>query len=75
MSPNIVAEIVGERKRQDEKWSGFPHDEYSQLDWIAFIRDHALRAFKPNQFRKQMILVAALAVAAIETYDRKEQEK
>jgi len=70
---SIYEEIAEERKRQDALWGGPDHDDrHHPNDWILFIVDHAMRAFHDphKNFRTQMIRVAALAVAAIETADR-----
>jgi hypothetical protein len=67
----VYDEIRLERKAQDEKWGGPSHDDgHSGPDWASFIKQHANKAFR-GDYRKQMIRVAALAVAAIESFDRK----
>ena len=71
----ILQEIAIEREAQDAKWGGSPHDDmHSTFDWVRFIRHHTNRAVgrrKKDDYRKQMIRIAALAVAAIEAFDRK----
>lgn len=65
-----LPEIRAERVRQDREWGGLEHDRsHSPSDWIALITQHAGRALG-RDFRRQMIQIAALAVAAVETYDR-----
>ncbi len=72
---DVFDEIVRERMAQDEKWGGSDHDiEHSQWDWRHFIRTHGERAVDLD-FRKQMIRVAALAVAAIQAHDLRERMK
>jgi hypothetical protein len=81
--PDIYDEIQNERQRQDKKWGGAKHDdEHAYRDFVEFIKRHANKAtYNPNDldyvdlptFRKQMIRVAALAVAAIESHDRRER--
>jgi len=67
----ILTEVAEERDRQDEKWGGPEHDDlHSVRDWIGYIRDHNKQALDVGEFRQQMIRVAALAVAAVESYDR-----
>lgn len=76
----IIREILAERKYQDEKWGGPEHDDHhNDRDWIAFITDHAGRSltwpWDGKKFRAQMIKVAAVAMAAVEWYDRHEGNK
>lgn len=77
---NIFDDINDERKEQDKLWGGPEHDDlHSSNDWIAFIAKHAGRAvvwpFDKSVFRKQMVRVAALAIAAIAWCDRIEDEE
>jgi len=73
----ILSEINAERCRQDAKWGGPSHDdEHDQDDWSRFIDAHLRKATPGFQldralFRKQMVRVASLAVAAIEWVDRR----
>lgn len=70
----IFEEIREERERQDAKWGGPSHDDTHALEeWGNFIQDHldkALEAPSAEQERYQLIRIAALAVAAVETYNR-----
>lgn len=77
----ILVEIQKEREYQIERWGNQRDDqENAPNDWVAYISHHASRwftgGFKPyntnavNDYRKQMIKVATLAVAAIESLDR-----
>ena len=73
---SIYDEIAAERKKQDEKWGGPNHDDtHDSYDWIAYVTKHMGKAvlwpFDQSIYRKQMVCVAALAVAAIESIDRK----
>ena len=72
---SVLTEVFHERRKQDLKWGGPEHDnEHNSHDWIAYIMRHAGRAvvwpWNKATFRKQMIRVAALAVAAVEWCDR-----
>lgn len=78
---SIIEEIVAERLYQDEKWGHEADDKKNTPnDWVAYIGHHASRWFKGGflpysedtveAFRTQMVKVAALAVAAIESIDR-----
>jgi hypothetical protein len=69
----IVKEILVERDRQDDKWGGPEHDDdHYDEDWVRFIEEHAKKSLT-GDFRKRMVEVAALAVAAIEFNDRAEK--
>lgn len=70
----IFRDVQGERARQDAKWGGPQHDdEHDPSEWVDFIVEHARGPVRvgPYTFRKQMVRVAALAIAAIESHDRK----
>ncbi len=67
----IWREITLEREKQDRMWGGQDHDRmHNSHDWIAYLTKHVGRAvhwpWTPEKFRQEMIVVAALAVAAIE---------
>ncbi len=67
---NVYDEIKAERQRQDAQWGGPDHDDsHSQWDWQQFIFEFA-SAWRGTNFRQRMVVVAALAVAAIESTDR-----
>jgi hypothetical protein len=69
----VLADVCAERDAQDAKWGGSDHDdEHMPGDWIRFIREHTARAdaTRGPAFREQLVRVAALAVAAIESGDR-----
>jgi hypothetical protein len=78
---SILEEIDKEREYQRGRWGNTADDTInSPNDFIAYIVHHTGRwfdgGFKPysseavNRFRAQMIKVAALAVAAVESIDR-----
>lgn len=70
----IYDQIKEERRIQDQKWGGIEHDDtHSSNDWVAYIAKHLGRAadWDYTAFRRHMIRVAALAVAAIEWVDRR----
>lgn len=73
----IYDEIQQERDLQDLKWGGPIHDDkHSSHDWIAYLVKHVGEAvrwpFALDGFRRQMIRVAALAVAATAWCDRRD---
>lgn len=76
----VLAEVAGERDRQDRKWGGPTHDDtHSPGDWCRYLHEHLARAEQAvagepvrefDDFRQQMLRVAGLAVAALESWDR-----
>ena len=75
----VLQEIREERARQDVKWGTAHDDEHFPADWAILVSRYAIESvFMPTadeefdgpKHRKQMIQAAALAVAAIESYDR-----
>jgi len=70
----IFEEIKNEREYQDEKWGTEFDDKNTLNDWVSYIVTYAGRATEydrtAEEQRKYMIKVAALAVAALETFDR-----
>lgn len=76
----IFMEIERERLFQDEKWGGPDHDDaHSVRDWISFIVVYLGRAVgrqsrrgrKLSFSRIALVKVAALCVAALESFDRR----
>lgn len=71
---DVYDEIRGERARQDAKWGGPDHDDRHSLDdWCDFIEERTRLLYPANldDSRATLIEVAALAVAAIESMDRR----
>lgn len=71
----VIAQVITERKRQDMQWGGPAHDDtHDWCDWYSYI-DHQLCDRYLNgpkeQHRDALVKIAALAVAAIESMDRK----
>lgn len=74
---SALTDIAAERGRQDRKWGGPKHDDQkSPNDFVQHIEDYAgwarvmagMGSFE--KYRRRMIQVAALAVAAVEAADR-----
>ena len=70
--------VSQERVRQDGKWGGPEHDDqHTTAEYIQWIEDYAGWARMMSQMeshdkaRRRLIQVAALAVAAVESIDRK----
>lgn len=82
----VFREVAAERDRQDSKWGGPDHDdEHEPEDWLIFIEQRAARAGEmigcpeeeqpeirsDAEYRRQLVQIAALAIAAVESLDRK----
>ncbi|MCK5609395.1 hypothetical protein KAR91_46410 [Candidatus Pacearchaeota archaeon] len=75
---NIVNEVISERNRQDKKWGGAEHDDkHAPSEFVQWIEDYAGWArmmssmLSYDRARKRLIQIAALAIAAVESIDRK----
>jgi hypothetical protein len=69
----ILEEVVAERARHDEQWGGSEHDDQQHGGvWIDCIYKQLRAAHDhPEQYRDHMLKVAALAVASLESCDRR----
>lgn len=76
---DVMNEIATERERQNKKFGGPDADDQRKApqDWcndieayIAWARQMD-RMGSPDKYRRRMMQVAALAVAACESFDRK----
>lgn len=80
----VIGEVLQERNRQEEKWG---EQNHHPLAWLAILGEEVgevnkavLEAFFPNyktygdyiQARVELIQVAAVAIAMIESLDRNE---
>ena len=73
---SVYDEIKAERDRQDKQWGGSDHDDHhSRQDWRNYIVEFAKDLRGRGNFRHQMVCIAALAVAAIESYDRQRKRR
>lgn len=73
----IMAEIREERKRQDNQWGGAGHDDqHTSADWASYrgkFENRQLRRDRDGDFglqRADLIKIAALAIAQVESMDR-----
>jgi len=77
LSP-AVQEVIHERQRQDAKWGGPEHDDtHTPADWVSLMDDRLAypeQAEGCDEYRKDMVEIAALAIAAIESFDRRDKE-
>ncbi len=76
----LYMEIEGERLKQDEKWGGPTHDDTKGVrDWISYIVVYLGKAVDNDSewgrdlsiSRIGLVKVAALCVAALESFDRR----
>ena len=71
---DILENVFDERKRQHSKWGQQDHDEDR---WMVILMEEvgevARAVFEddPANYREELVQVAAVAVAAIESFDRK----
>lgn len=68
--------IDAEREYQEKKWGNEFDDKNNANDWSAYIsryNGNASFATTPGDWQKQMTKVAALAVAALEAFQRNGQ--
>ncbi len=67
--------IRDERARQDAQWGGPEHDDtHTAFDWMTYIQKQLDKYGRAQAFeleRDAFVKIAALAVAAIESLDRK----
>lgn len=74
----IFLEILEERNRQDAKWGGTAHDDQHDADdWFDYVRYQMSQVEEEwdgeddNVVRRAYVKIAALAVAAVESFDRR----
>lgn len=79
--PKILNEVAIERERQDRKWGGPEHDDsHSVSEFVQWIQDYSgwarmMASMRSrDKTRKRLVQVAALAVAAVESLDRKKDQ-
>lgn len=77
---SVLGEIARERVYQDEVWGGPEHDDtHTVRDWVTFIVAYLGKAVNRDSewarnlsiSRIALVKVAALCVAALESFDRK----
>lgn len=79
LPPALLAQmdILLERQDQRVEFGDAFDDSLSPSDWIARLTKHTGRAVSldPAVYRKQLVIVGALALAAIEAYDRNRDQR
>lgn len=65
--------VIRERIEQRSEFPSNLDDELSPAEWIARIAKHLGRAVSrdPQVFRREMVIVGALVLAAVESFDRR----
>ena|ERR1035437_2602058 len=69
----ILEEVLAERMKQDEKWGEQNHPPFK---WVTILGEEFGEVSKaalendPHNYREELIQVAAVAIAAIENFDR-----
>lgn len=83
---SVLDEIAAERRHQDQKWGHRIDDNVNTpWHWGTYLSQYATKwqigSFAPlnhrlvEDFRRRMIQVAAIAIAAVESLDRQRAEK
>ncbi len=70
----VIAEVIQERKMQDRQWGGASHDDQHQPEeWFGFIEHQffCTNFLNPLDIRERFVKIAAIAVAAAESIDRR----
>lgn len=73
---NVIEQIEAELDRAIAKWGGEQADNrHDRLTWLRLIDDHRIRATRhdagADEYRHELVVIAALAIAAIEAHDRR----
>lgn len=73
---DVIAQIDAEINRASEKWGGPTSDDrLDRLTWLRLLDEHRIRATKhgtgPDEYRHELVVIAALAITAIEAHDRR----
>lgn len=70
---DALSDVLTERHQQRDSFSEIADDELAPAEWIARVAKHVGRAVStdPQTFRREMVVVGALALAVIESFDRR----
>lgn len=76
----VISEVVDERYRQENKWGQQNHspaeylmilgEEVGEANKAALETHFKYEGNNPDDYRKELIQIAAVAIAAVECYDR-----
>ena len=69
----VELDIINERTDQRRRYTSLQDDEKTPAEWVAEIAQNLGRAVttEPAVYRKQLVVLGALAIAALEAHDRK----
>lgn len=80
--PRSIRDVLAERRRQDEKWG---QQNHTPVEWIAILTEEVgeaaaealsirfggqMQTRSDDDYRTEMVQTAAVAIAAIESFDR-----
>lgn len=73
---DVLAQIEAELARAIDKWGGASADDrLDRLTWLRLVDEHRIRATRhgigTDEYRHELVVIAALAIAAIEAHDRR----
>lgn len=69
----VTQDVIAERLRQDEKWG---EQNHKPEKWFTILLEEVGEAARaalesdPANYREEMVQVAAVAMAAVESFDR-----
>ncbi len=70
----IFSQISVKRLEQIQQWGGPEHDDlHTPEEWTAFIGKQLSYYVSGNEPRDRLLKIAALAIAATESFDRNEE--
>jgi hypothetical protein len=71
----VIGEVMAERNAQDSQWGGPAADDLNIVDdWATYIaKQLSLIDFNGGGAKPRLVKIAALAIAAIESIERKEK--
>lgn len=70
----VLADVTAERGRQDLRWGGPTHDDEHDIpDWAGYLTEYIRKLLLcgADQQRHRLVQIAALAVAAAQSLDRR----
>lgn len=72
VSLKALEDVIIERRKQDSQWGGPSHDDQHPIEhWMGYLLHQLDRIRHQHKDRDALIKIAALAIAAVESLDRK----